>query len=83
MTEHVHEWVVLVTTFQNDVGALCRVLGCSAELKQAQIERRINATERLNWQRADAIIGALKGEYEIDDADIDATQAYANTLERE
>lgn len=76
MTEHVHEW----GAHWGDFGPALRC-ECGALLHESEILKRCNATERLSAERADAIVGALKGEYEIEDVDIDAVQAYADILE--
>ena len=74
ISEHVHAW----EWFKYDGHYHCQVGGCDEKRHPLKMEGNVNATEALSAERADAIVGALRGEYETEDVDIEAMQAYAN-----
>ncbi len=73
MTEHVHEWELI---FKPDSFRRVRCKHCPEQMLDYDIERRLNATDRLSAEdvREACILGWVKGIR-------DKMQAYADTLE--
>ena len=77
MTEHVHEWAI-IGKWANCVAQW----NCAASLSPEEIERRINATERLSAGDARIVgIEIEQGTYDLRGLKADGFLAYADILE--
>ena len=92
MTEHVHEWVLRSgrTKLFNSVIAWCP---CGEELSTKEVERHLNATERLSAEEARGLIALLEwmaeamkkldlDEGKVGDWNWSCLRAYADALAR-
>ena len=77
MTDHVHEWGADVG---DGIVALCKDPTCHESLDWDEIDRRLNATERLSAEDA---IEIAKSRGDIFDDEADTLEAYAAALEGE
>jgi len=82
MTEHVHEWGHLLVGFRSAPHIDKYICDCGADLGNKEVERRLNATERLSALQAKELIVFAMGSTRVSQPELaDALQAYADILE--
>ena len=76
MTEHVHEWELHVLPRRH-----FKCSHCGEVLPLLKAEARLNATERLNAERARVLLGDYPETYQENSQAVIALRAYADMLE--
>ena len=81
MTEHVHEWEVIFCADNSFRRVRCAITNCFEQMSDAEIECRLNATERLSAGDAREIAMCVSKACVPQCECSHNLQAYANILE--
>ena len=81
MTEHVCEWILGGPT--DNFIAFCKYKHCPELMGFNEAQARLNATERLNAERARVLLGDYPETYQENSQAVIALRAYADILEGE